>query len=119
MYRMLKAWYDWVGIVLGLIAMTIIIGLVAWLWHRQNSASRLPSPAEVESMMANSIWYSPERLPSRIVRDINLPKGGSRTLPAFPVSRKHIEKILNTLHPARAINFDKEPTVPWIGVATL
>jgi len=126
-------------LLLGLATASVAAGLILWLWKPQDSASPLPAASEtessplpaasetessplpaaseVESMTGHRIAYSPERLPSHILPRADRPEAGE--LPDFSVPRTHIAKILRTLEPARAIDFEKEGYAPWIIVGQL
>ncbi len=101
-------------LIAGLIATLAGTALILWLREPQEYVSPLPPASEVESIVAHRFPYSPDQLRSRNLPPADQP--ADRVLPDFPVPQEHIEKILSTLRPARAINFKKEGFTPWMGL---
>ena len=76
-----------------------------------HAPSPLPNASEFESMTAHQIKYSPKIYFPEYV--LNRPPENDE-LPDFDIPRDRIEAILDTLRPARAIDFQSEGYAPWV-----
>lgn len=99
------------------VAAVFIIAIMIWQWRPHHTGDPLPFASEVESMTAERVFFSPTTFPNYKLSADELVNG--RDLPNFEVSRDHIDKILATLRPFRAIDFEKEGYSPWVIVGKL